>query len=105
MDEDDLYGDLELAAKQADLDNARADLEQTRSENEQLKAEVNQLRSQMQLLVGEKESLERNCLTIYRTAMREIGRKDNEIKDLRAQVVRLTVSADTSCLSKQTSGS
>lgn len=105
MDEDDLYGDLELAAKQADLDNARAALEQTRSENEQLKAEVNQLRSQMQLLVGEKESLERNCLTIYRTAMREIGRKDNEIKDLRAQVVRLTVSADTSSLSKQTSGS
>jgi predicted RNase H-like nuclease (RuvC/YqgF family) len=105
MDDDELYGDLELAAKQADLDNARAELEQTRTENEQLKTEVNQLRSQMQLLVGEKESLEKNCLTIYRTAMREIGRKDNEIKELRAQVVRLTVSTDTSNLSKQTSSS
>lgn len=94
MDGDDLYGDLELAAKQADLEKIQSKLEETVAENNQLHHEVEQLRTQLLLLVQEKEVLERNCVTIFNTAMREIGRKDSEIKELRAQVVRSKIATD-----------
>lgn len=89
MDEDDLYGDLELAAKQADLENTQAKLAQVTADNDQLRIEVEQLRAQLLMLVEEKESLEKNCVSIFNTAIREISRKDNEIKELRSQVVRM----------------
>lgn len=94
MDDDGLYGDLELAAKQADLDIVQEKLTQALSENSQLRTEVEQYRTQLVLLVEEKESLEKNCVSIFRTAMREIARKDDLIKELQTQLLqsRTTIS-------------
>lgn len=87
-DMDPLYADLELAAKQVDLENMQIKLDAAQAENAQLRAEIDQLRSQMTALVEDKAVLEKNAVIVYNTAMREIARKDREIKDLRAQVVR-----------------
>lgn len=85
-DDEDLYGDLAHSAAEAEIEALKQSLERSEKDNEALKAEVGQLKQQIVALVDDKTTLERNIVSIYNTALREIKRKDAEIASLRQQV-------------------
>lgn len=85
-DDEDLYGDLAHSAAEAEIETLKQSLERSEKDNEALKAEVGQLKQQIVALVDDKTTLERNIVSIYNTALREIKRKDAEIASLRQQV-------------------
>jgi predicted nuclease with TOPRIM domain len=92
LTDQDLYGDLELAGKVAEIEDLQERLHQYEEENQRYKQELQLLQEQVSSLVKEKETLERNIVVVYNTALREIQRKDRELAELRATIVRQTLS-------------
>jgi cell division protein FtsB len=83
MDEDLLYGDIESAGKDVEIQRLQEQLEAEKKRNEALTTEVGQLQGQIQALVADRAQLETNMLTFYNTAKLELKRKDAEIADMR----------------------
>lgn len=83
---DYLYGDLADETARIEMEKVKAVLEDCQQENDSLRAEVGQLKQQIMVLVNEKEVLEKNMVSIYHTAIREIKRKDSELTSLRQQL-------------------
>ena len=86
MDDNLLYGDIESAGKDAEIEQLRQQLGLERTKNQQLSTEISQLQEQIKALVADRLQLETNTMTIYNTAKLEIRRKNNEIADLRGQL-------------------
>lgn len=86
--EEDLYGDLEVLGKNAEIARLTQQLEETDKEKNELKSELSALREQMSVLVQERAVLEQNMSKLYNTAIREIQRKDRDIAQLRDQVIK-----------------
>ena len=82
-EEDDLYGDLILAGKDAEIERLNKELFEKERENNALKEEIEQLRLQLATIAEEKLVVENNLMAIYNTGMREIKRKEKEIAELR----------------------
>ena len=82
-DEDDLYGDLIVAGKDAEIERLSKELFEKEKENCGLKDEVDQLRQQLAAIMEEKQIVENNLMAIYNTALRELKRKDKELAELR----------------------
>jgi FtsZ-binding cell division protein ZapB len=83
MDEDLLYGDIESAGKDIEIQLLQELLEAEKKKNEALTVEVSQLQGQVKVLVADRTQLETNMMTFYNTAKLELKRKDSEIADLR----------------------
>ncbi len=82
-DDDDLYGDLIVAGKDAEIERLNKELFEKEKENCGLKDEVDQLRQQLATIIEEKQIVENNLMSIYNTALRELKRKDKELAELR----------------------
>jgi cell division protein FtsB len=78
--EDDLYGDIDSAAKEAEIQQLKELLDSEKKRNETLAAENTQLKAQIDVLVKDRTQLETNMLTLYNTAKRELKRK-NEVQE------------------------
>lgn len=83
MDEDLLYGDIEDAGKDAEIENLRKLLGQEKKKNEALSGEIVQLKDQITVLVADRQQLETNMMTLFNTAQNDIRRRDNEIASMR----------------------
>lgn len=81
--EDDLYGDLIVAGKDAEIERLSKELFEKEKENCSLKDEIDQLRQQLASIIEEKQTVENNLMAIYNTALRELKRKDKELAELR----------------------
>ena len=81
--EDDLYGDIELAGKDAEIEQLRNKLEQEQINSRKLAAEVTQLKEQLNTLLQDRTQLEINMVSLYNTAKTELKRKDTELASLR----------------------
>lgn len=79
-----LYGDIELAAKDVEISQLKGVIEKLTTEKETLRNEMNQLKAHLASLMNEKEIMEKNIVTIFNTAIREIKRKEKEIATLRS---------------------
>lgn len=88
MDEDDLYGDIDNATKDAEIRQLKEDLLAEKKRNQSLTEEMEQLRAQTIILNKDKSQLEVNIKSVFDTALREIKRKDRDIADLQAQLIR-----------------
>lgn len=91
-DDDLLYGDLEDAARSADLEKLTRKVEELTKKNSQLLTELNETKQQLQVLVEEKAIVENNMTVLYNTALREIDRKDKQIAQLQRAGVMAAVS-------------
>jgi len=83
MDDDLLYGDIEDAGKDAEIESLRNQLEQEKKKNEALTGEIVQLKDQIIVLVADRQQLETNMMTLFNTAQNDIRRRDNEIASMR----------------------
>ena len=83
--EDDLYGDIELAAKDAEIEQLRTKLEEEKINSQKLAAEVLQLKEQINVLLQDRTQIEINMLAVYNTAKNELKRKDVELTNLKDQ--------------------
>jgi predicted RNase H-like nuclease (RuvC/YqgF family) len=90
MDEnqDDLYGDIDLLSQNIKIDQLEKTIDDRDSSISTLQAELHQVKSQFTLLITEKQTLEKNMVALYNTAVRELQRKDREIAELREQLRR-----------------
>lgn len=95
-DEEDWYGDLALAGKDAEIDRLNKELFDKEKENNALKDELEQLRQQLSIIVEEKLTVENNLMAVYNTALRELKRKDKEIAELRKSKVPSSLQAGNS---------
>jgi septal ring factor EnvC (AmiA/AmiB activator) len=82
--EDDLYGDLSLAAaKPAPRKQTTASsIEPTASSMPRSDPEISNLQQQIKNLEAENETLKKNIGILYRTAKSELERKDRRIEEL-----------------------
>jgi len=83
MDDNLLYGDIESAGKDVEIEKLRGLLEQERKANAALTSEVLQLKDQITVLVADRQQLETNMMTLFNTAQNDIRRRDNEIAAMR----------------------
>ena len=86
---DDLYGDLEDTGLQVEIQELKQALLENEKKNKVLADENVQLKEQISCLVADSKQLEKNIMTVYNTASREMKRKDKEITDLRQEVHKL----------------
>eukprot|EP01041_Mallomonas_annulata_P008425 gene8425-17370_t len=89
LDNDLLYGDLESTGQSAEIQNLKEALHSAQTNIKSLAEEVDDALKQIQLLLDEKETLEKNTVIVYNTALREITRKDKEIAELTNRIVML----------------
>ena len=83
MNEDDLYGDLNLAAaKSIPRKQTASSAEPTSSSNSLSSPEIAKLQQQIKALEAENETLKKNMGILYRTAKSELERKDRRIDEL-----------------------
>jgi hypothetical protein len=82
MEEDELYGDIDDAAKDAEIQVLKEALEGEKKRNEMLAAENAQLKGQIVTLVKDRTQLETNMVTLYNTAKRELQRKSGGIASM-----------------------
>ena len=83
MNEDDLYGDLNLAAaKSIPRKQTASSVEPTSSSNSPSSPEIAKLQQQIKTLEAENETLKKNMGILYRTAKSELERKDRRIDEL-----------------------
>lgn len=87
-DDDDLYGDIETLARSAEAEQFKKRLQKSLQKNKILEAELKEYKEQICLVNAEKAQVEQNMLCLYNTAVSEIARKDKQIVDLRADVLR-----------------
>lgn len=88
MDDDLLYGDIESAGKDIEIEKLQSSLEIERKKNDALSSEVAQLQDQIKALVNDRTQLESNMMTIFNTAKLELQRKETEIVELRGLLPR-----------------
>lgn len=88
MDDNLLYGDIESAGKDVEIENLRSLLEQERKKNTALSNEVVQLKEQITILVTDRQQLETNMMTLFNTAQNDIRRRDNEIAAMRGSAMK-----------------
>lgn len=85
-EDDDLYGDLEEEVNTAQAQLLQDRLKKCMKKNETLTGEIQEYKAQLASLLSEKAQVEKNMITLFNTAQREIERKDKEIVDLRISV-------------------
>jgi hypothetical protein len=84
--QDDLYGDLEDAGLQVEVQKLKHSLSEEQKKSKLVRDENAQLKEQMNCLVVDSKQLEKNIMAVYNTALREVKRKDKEILKLRQEV-------------------
>ena len=84
MDSELLYGDIESAGKDVEIEKLQGLLDQERKRSETLETEVQQLKEQIKALVTDRAQLETNMMSLYNTAKIELKRKDGEITSMRS---------------------
>lgn len=82
-DDSYLYADLESLGQSAELVRLNERLIESEKQNKTLKLEIDDMKQQIEILLEEKKTLENNIVSVYETALREIGRKDKEIASLK----------------------
>ena len=84
MNEDDLYGDLNLAAAKSipRKQTTASSVEPTASSSCLSSPEIVKLQQQIKALEAENETLKKNMGILYRTAKSELERKDRRIDEL-----------------------
>jgi hypothetical protein len=93
MDESDLYGDIEVKGKLIELEELRAAFDLQKNQNQTLLAENEQLQAQIRALVADRTQLEANMVSLYKTAIAEVDRKDRALSALRGQLLHQTKSS------------
>jgi CII-binding regulator of phage lambda lysogenization HflD len=86
--DDDLYGDIDLLSRNIKIDQLEKTIEDKDKSVSALQTELDQVKSQFTLMITEKQTLEKNMVALYNTAVRELQRKDHEIAELREQLRR-----------------
>ena len=94
MDNEDdvLYGDLELSGQAAEILQLKEKLNSANNKIATLSLELDDAHTQIQLLLDEKAVTERNAITVYNTALREISRKDSVIDELKKKIIEMEIS-------------
>ncbi len=81
-DENDLfYGDLKDLESKAEITSLKKELESERQKNLNLVKERAELINQIEILIKEKQQVEINMATLYKTALVEIERKNKLLQE------------------------
>ena len=88
MEGDELYGDLETANLNIDLEKATSRCIELEKQLKAVEQELVQCRQHSSQVSIEKDQLEKNMIILYNTALLEISRKDKELADLRFQIAK-----------------
>mmetsp|Transcript_15963 Transcript_15963/g.26887 ORF Transcript_15963/g.26887 Transcript_15963/m.26887 type:complete len:91 (+) Transcript_15963:167-439(+) len=84
MEDDLLYGDIDRAGKDTEIEQLKETINKVQVQNDALTAENLQLKEQISCLVADKTQLEANIVSLYDTAKRELKRKDVANAELRS---------------------
>mmetsp|Transcript_2986 Transcript_2986/g.4351 ORF Transcript_2986/g.4351 Transcript_2986/m.4351 type:complete len:96 (-) Transcript_2986:358-645(-) len=83
MNEDDLYGDLNLAAaKPIPREKTASSFDPTPASTLPSRPDISKLQEQIKRLEAENKDLKKNMGILYRTAKSELERKDRRIDEL-----------------------
>ncbi|KAL7453076.1 hypothetical protein ACHAWC_004764 [Mediolabrus comicus] len=85
-EDDDLYGDLHLAAAAKPVPGKQQLLSSSTKPTASLSPETSQLQQQIKSLQAENEALKKNMGILYRTAKSELERKDRRIDELQNEL-------------------
>jgi chromosome segregation ATPase len=86
-EDDDLYGDLHLAAAAKPVPGKKQQLLSSSTKpTASLSPETSQLQQQIKTLQAENEALKKNMGILYRTAKSELERKDRRIDELQNEL-------------------
>lgn len=85
-EDDDLYGDLHLAAAAKLVPGKQQLLSSSSRPTASLSPETSQLQQQIKTLQAENEALKKNMGILYRTAKSELERKDRRIDELQNEL-------------------
>lgn len=83
---DELYGDLIETNHRYEIEELVRQKEKQAKTIRELEQELSDMKFQLESLQAEKQTIERNFICMYNTAMTEIARKDKELIALRLQV-------------------
>lgn len=81
-----LYEDIENIGQDLEIQRLTTENEDLRKQLANLSSEIQDLRDQMSYVVNQRDTLEKNLMTIYNTALKEIARKDRELFTLTAEL-------------------
>ena len=79
----DLYGDIESLSKSILIDQLQRQLEEKDLFIKSQEEDLHLVKSQFTILLSEKNTVEKNMITLYNTAVRELQRKDRELSEMR----------------------
>jgi dsDNA-specific endonuclease/ATPase MutS2 len=77
-----LYGDIGIISTNAQTQMLSKEVEELKKKCSSLETELNESRQQILALTQEKIQVEINMMSLYNTAVIEIGRKDKQIQEL-----------------------
>lgn len=88
MDEDDIYGGLDVAAESAECASLKEQVSAAATERGALEAARAADATELARLRDANATLERNISVLYNTAKGELARKDRQIADLTTRLDR-----------------
>lgn len=88
---DDLYADLEQSDKDAEIEALAAKCAAFEKQVASLTSDLREVQQHNKSILAEKETLERNMVSLFSTAQREVGRKNKEIAELQSTVAAMRV--------------
>jgi uncharacterized protein (DUF3084 family) len=89
--DDELYGDLAVLTRNIEIEKLSALLAEKDQTIANLQAEMEQLKTHFLTLYNEKKTMEKNTVSIYNTALRELQRKDKELNEMKEQLKKFGV--------------
>ena len=90
--DDELYGDLESTGVAAQNQYLKDQIDIAKKKLSEYLSEIDELKTQLSHLLTEKDQVEKNMVSLYNTAVVEIGRKDKEIAEMRATIISMQTS-------------
>lgn len=83
---DSMYDDLELRGREEELRQCQTQLRSSEAALQTAQRELIDAKKQIAALIAERDQIELNAASLFKTAIREIERKDAEILSLRKEL-------------------
>jgi archaellum component FlaC len=81
-----VYDDIENIGQDLEIQRLTKENEDLKKQVDSLSSEVQELRSQIVHVVSQRDTIEKNLMVVYNTALKEIARKDRELFALTSEL-------------------
>jgi uncharacterized coiled-coil protein SlyX len=89
--DNELYGDLAVLTRNIEIEKLSSLVAEKDQTIANLQSELEQLKTHFLTVYNEKKTMEKNTVSIYNTALRELQRKDKELNEMKEQLKKFGV--------------